>query len=113
MGAGPGERAPPSSVSWHVRFTPLADDDVAETYAWYESARSGLGEDFLRDLQRALDFIVAYPDGCPVVHQGLRRGLLGRFPYSLYYRVIEAGAMLEVRACVHQSRHPQNWHRRA
>ena len=99
-------------MSWHVRFTPLADTDVAETYAWYEAARSGLGEDFLRDLQRALDFVVAYPQGCPDVHRGLRRALLHRFPYSLYYRLMEPGALIEVRACVHQSRHPRNWQRR-
>ena len=41
-------------MTWQVRFTELADNDVAETYAWYAAARSGLGEDFLRDLQRGV-----------------------------------------------------------
>jgi plasmid stabilization system protein ParE len=59
-------------VSWQVRFTPLADRDVAETYAWYEAARPELGEDFLRDLARALAFVVAHPEGCPDVHRGSR-----------------------------------------
>lgn len=100
-------------MSWQVRFTPLADDDVAETYAWYETARPRLGEDFLRDLHRALDVVVAYPQGCPDVHRGLRRALLHRFPYSLYYRLMDATGIIEVRACVHQSRHPRTWRRRA
>lgn len=100
-------------MSWHVRFTPLADSDVAETFAWYEAARPQLGEEFLGDLRRALDLVVAHPKSCPEVHRGLRRALLHRFPYSLYYRVIEVGEIVEVRACVHQSRHPRVWRRRA
>ena len=100
-------------MSWQLRFTPLADGDVAETYAWYEAAQSRLGEEFLRDLQRVLDFVVTYPHGCPEVHRGLRRALLHRFPYSVYYRPLELTEIIEVRACLHQSRHPHNWHRRA
>ena len=100
-------------MSWQLRFTPLADGDVAETYEWYEAAQSRLGEEFLRDLQRVLDFVATYPHGCPEVHRGLRRALLHRFPYSVYYRPLELTEIIEVRACLHQSRHPQNWHRRA
>lgn len=100
-------------MTWQVRFTPLTDADVAETYAWYEAARPQLGEDFLRELQRTLGFVVAYPEGCPNVHRGLRRALLNRFPYSLYYRLIDAESVIEVRACLHQSQHPRNWRRRA
>ena len=100
-------------MTWHVRFTPSADDDVAEAYAWHEAARAQLGEDFLRDVQRALDFILEYPRGCPDVHRALRRALLHRFPYSLYYRLTEAERLIEVRAVIHQSRHPRHWRPRA
>lgn len=100
-------------MSWQVRFTPLADSDVVDTYAWYESAQPQLGEDFLRDVARAIALVVAHPEGCPDVHRGLRRALLHRFPYSLYYRLSDADRIIEIRACLHQSRHPRNWRRRA
>ena len=37
-----------------VIFTPEADDDVAESYNWYESREPGLGEDFLRCIEASL-----------------------------------------------------------
>jgi len=100
-------------VTWQVRFTPLADDDVAEGYASYEGARGGLGEEFLADVGRAVVFLGGHPEGGPEVYRDLRRVLLHRFPYSLYYRLIQSERLVEVRACVHQRRHPRTWRRRA
>jgi hypothetical protein len=113
MAAGPGERSSPIAVTWEVRFTALADGDVSEAYAWYEAARDGLGDDFLADLGRALDFVRTHPEGCPIAHRDLRRALLHRFPYSLHYCAISAIQIIEVRACLHQRRHPRTWRRRA
>ncbi len=36
-----------------VVFTPEADDDVTESYNWYETRERGLGEDFCDVLKRA------------------------------------------------------------
>jgi len=37
-----------------VIFTEEADEDVAESYDWYESREPGLGEDFLRCVEACL-----------------------------------------------------------
>ncbi len=37
-----------------VIYTEEADDDVAESYGWYESREPGLGEDFLRCVEACL-----------------------------------------------------------
>jgi plasmid stabilization system protein ParE len=100
-------------VTWRVRFTGLADEDIAETYAHYETARRGLGEEFLDDLARAIETIGEFPERSAEVHRRLRRALLRRFPYSLYYRLVVDAQTVEVRACVHQRRHPRTWRRRA
>ena len=98
---------------WRIHFTALAADDVADAYAWYAASRSGLGEDFLADVERVLEVIKQDPEACPVVHRTLRRGLLNQFPYSVYYRLLPATATIEMRACVHQRQHPRTWRRRA
>ena len=100
-------------MTWRVRFTPLADDDVAEAFAHYDGARRGLGEDFMADLERVVVLIGEFPEAGPDVHRGLRRALLRRFPYSLYYRLLPPDRIVEVRACVHQRQHPRTWRRRA
>ena len=98
---------------WRVRFTPFADEDVAEAYTDYEIARGGLGEEFLDEMDRAVVLIGGFPESCPEVHRALRRALLHRFPYSLYCRLVLDAELVEVRAVVHQRRHPRTWHRRA
>ena len=54
-----------------------------------------------------------FPEACPEVHGGLRRALAHRFPYSLCYRLARAADLVEVRAAVHQRRHPRSWRQRA
>lgn len=100
-------------MPWRVRFTPLADADVAEACDTYEGAREGLGADFLDDLGRAVVLLGEHPEAGPAVYRDLRRVLLHTFPYSLYYRLAPAETLVEVRACVHQRRHPRAWRRRA
>ena len=100
-------------MTWRVGFTPLAEDDVAEAYGEYEAARGGLGDEFLSEVGRVLDLIGAYPEAGPEVHRDLRRALVHRFPDSLYYRVVREAELVEVRAVVHQRRHPRSWRRRA
>ena len=100
-------------MAWRVRFTPLADADVTEAYDTYEGARRGLGADFLDDVGRGVLLLGAHPEAGPAVYRDLRRLVLHRFPYSLYYRLVPAERLVEVRACVHQRRHPRSWRRRA
>jgi plasmid stabilization system protein ParE len=46
----------------------------------------------------------------PVVYKQVRRALLRRFPYVVYYLVERD--LLEVLACVHGKQHPRTWRRR-
>lgn len=100
-------------MTWRVRFTPRAEEDVTEAYGDYEAARGGLGDEFLTEVGRVLDLIGEFPEAGPEVHRDLRRALVRRFPYSLYYRLVREAELVEVRAVVHQRRHPRTWHRRA
>ncbi len=76
---------------------PAAAADVEQTWAWYESARDGLGDEFLSVLEDALARIYAEPRLDPTVHGDVRRHLLKRFPYAIFYRVL--GEQPVVLAC--------------
>lgn len=84
--------------------------DVEEAYRWYERQRAGLGEEFLSAVQGALEVVASNPEAHPVVHRDTRRFLLRRFPYGLYYRVLDAEIV--VVACFHAKRDPKTWRSR-
>lgn len=100
-------------MTWAVRFTALADDDVTAAFAAYAAARGGLGDEFLADVEKVVHTLEQFPEIGPIAHRELRRSLLDRFPYSIYYRLLRAETTIEIRACVHQKRHPRTWRRRA
>jgi len=93
-----------------VLFTPAAEADVEEAFAWYEAQRPGLGERFLRALDVTMASIEEHPEAYAVIHRKTRRVLLPRFPYGVYYRVLESNLL--VVACMHGKRHPRMWRSR-
>ena len=91
-------------------FTSEAQTDVEEAFAWYEAQRPGLGETFRRAVDLALESIEAHPEAYAILHRQTRRVLLPRFPYGLYYRVLDRNIV--VVACLHGKRHPRTWRSR-
>ena len=86
---------------------PAAAADVEEAWRWYEARRVGLGDEFLDIVRASLESIRAHPESAPVVHHDIRRHLLRRFPYGLFYRLI--GEQVVVVACFHAKRSPRVW----
>lgn len=94
-----------------MRIRPLAQQDIAEAYDWYEEQATGLGHEFLRAMDAILARIERTPGAYPKVYRELRRALLRRFPYKVYFRL--EGDQPVVLAVVHHRRHPRSWRRRA
>ncbi len=91
-------------------FRVAAAADLEDAYRWYERQRKGLGEDFLSAVQVAIETVGSNPKAHPVLHRDTRRILLRRFPYGLYYRVLDAEIV--VVACFHAKRDPKTWRSR-
>ena len=98
-------------MSRSLQFTPATSADITDAYDWYEGQRAGLGEEFRGELRVAFTLLAEFSEAGPAVHHDLRRLLLRRFPYAIYYRV--AGIAIEVRGCLHLHRDPRAWRQRA
>jgi plasmid stabilization system protein ParE len=83
--------------------------DVAEAHSWYEQRAEGLGAEFVRAYDVALAGIERFPEAYPVIQRGVRRALLRKFPYGVFY-VVEDQAIV-VLACIHTARDPAWWKR--
>ena len=93
-----------------VIFTQATRAELIEAQDWYEGEASGLGRRF----RQAIDFLAermsANPRQFPIVFKNVRRALLRRFPYALFF-VVEDETLLVI-ACFHASRDPLQWQKR-
>jgi plasmid stabilization system protein ParE len=92
-------------------FLREAQDELDEAYAWYEQQRSGLGDDLLAAVREVLARIQDHPYIYAEVHRGVRRGVIRRFPYGVYYRA-ESDRIVVI-AVYHGSRAPRGWQERS
>jgi hypothetical protein len=79
-----------------IVFRASADAQLVAAKAWYDQQRHGLGDEFARN-----------PFAAPVVYQDVRRVLLKRFPYSVFYT--SDGDNLLVLSCLHTRRAAVEW----
>ncbi|WP_084184772.1 type II toxin-antitoxin system RelE/ParE family toxin [Desulfonatronum thiodismutans] len=90
-----------------VRMVQLAEQEMLDAAAYYEDRVDGLGRDFLDSIALAIKDIGDFPERWPVVRREVRRSLVSRFPYSLFYRVDPDEVI--VLAVAHQRRRPAYW----
>lgn len=88
-----------------IRVTPEAEADIAEAFSWYEEADLGLGSRFVRAVRDAATLTGENAEMFAPVHQDVRRILLRKFAYSLFY-VVEADAVV-ILGCLHGRCDPQ------
>lgn len=88
-----------------------AERDIQSAFEWYESQRSGLGDEFLASLRERLETVRSFPEAFPVLYRDVRRAVVSRFPYVVFYVV--QPTRVAVLAVVHQSRNPATWPRRS
>jgi len=92
------------------RFLPLAEQEMSEAAAFYEAKTSGLGRNFLDDVQQAIDRLRTHPQSGVEVADRLRSTLLHRFPFSLIYAVEPDGLLII--SLAHHRRRPGYWRSR-
>ena len=85
-------------------FKPEAAAEADEAFLWYEGQSAGLGLEFMRALDACMSQILRFPDGCPISHDGLRRAMLRRFPYGIFYIASEGSSTIY--AVFHSKRDP-------
>jgi toxin ParE1/3/4 len=96
--------------SYRLRIDPLAEDDLSRAYQWYERQRPGLGGEFLNNVDKCFRRIVENPAAFQMVRKAARRALLARFPYCVYFIVVEWDVV--ILACLHGRRSPSHLERR-
>ena len=94
-----------------VILVPEARAETLEIFRWYEKQRRGLGVVFRDRLKDAIRRIREAPLAHAPQYRDIRRALVDRFPYAVYYRIMPTAIV--VIGVIHGHRHPREWMRRA
>ena len=92
-------------------FRPAAVAELRDARTGYDAQREGLGSELGVIVDETLQRIAAHPEAFPEIMVGVRRAVLARFPYGIFYR--HSGDVIEVLPVFHHRRDPAIWEARA
>lgn len=88
-----------------VEYHPAIEREIKEICDFYEGRAPGLGGEFVEEFEHQVLRIAAAPKRWMVVTGDLRRALMPRFPYVIYFRQA-APDRVRITVVKHQRRHP-------
>ena len=91
-------------------FRPEAEAELLDARAWYEGERVGLGAIFAAAVETTVTAILQDPLAYPRVKGDIRRAVVRRFLYAVYFRPIDDEII--VLAVMHGRRNPRHWRSR-
>jgi len=94
-------------MNYVLVFRPEVQKELDEVYSWYENQQPGLGDNFLEQVAETLDRICQMPESYAAVYRDVRRAMVQRFPYAIYYRIVSSRVIIT--AVFHGRGNPKAW----
>ena len=94
----------------NLELTSSAELDAAQAALTYEIEKPGLGSAFEEQLDAVLVRVAEGPWHFPAIDGDIRRALLKRFPFGVFFVVLPD--KITVIAVLHLHRHPDTWKQR-
>lgn len=94
-------------VAYRLKFASRATREIGAAFDWYEEQSGGLGSEFELAFELQLKRLEQVPLLYTEIIPGVRRTLLPRFPYAVFYTV--KNDLVHVLAVIHTARSPKRW----
>lgn len=107
----PEEQIAKTDIKGQIIVRPEAEAEVQQAFDWYEAQSEGLGLEFLRAIEACLAGLIRNPLAYTIIKApNVRRALVRRFPYALFYLVDDEAIV--VIAVFNVKRQPLDWTKR-
>ncbi|MEZ4753212.1 MAG: type II toxin-antitoxin system RelE/ParE family toxin [Bdellovibrionota bacterium] len=94
-------------MKFTIKLRKEAESEIRDAFEWYESHLVGLGHEFLLSIDESLAILKSEPEIYPLVHSEIRRALLKKFPFGVFYTINAENII--VLAVFHAKRNPDAW----
>jgi len=89
-------------MSYTVKLTSDSENDILEGVIWYEEQKKDLGKEFIDAVEEHFKILIDAPLLYPKTFFDLRRMLMHKFPFAVYFDVVENDIV--VFGCLHTKR---------
>jgi plasmid stabilization system protein ParE len=86
---------------------PAALAELKSAVLWYQERNQNAALNFVSEVERAADLVLASPSRWPSGKHGTRKFVLQRFPFAIVYR--EKTTVIQILAIAHGHRRPGYW----
>lgn len=94
-------------MKYHVSILSDAEVDIDNAYIWYELRQINLGRKFYNIVEESVQFISNNPYCSKDIYKGIRRYLIKKFPYGIYYIANSEKKEIRIIAVIHFKRSPR------
>ncbi len=95
---------------YEIELSESAEKDFESSYKYYEAESPKVAEKFLKTVDKQIERISKNPDSYPVVHKDIRKSVIKRFPFLIYFQI--KLAIIQIIGIFHTSRNPEIWKKR-
>ncbi|MDB5003950.1 MAG: plasmid stabilization system [Mucilaginibacter sp.] len=91
-----------------VELLAIAENELSDSYDWYEEQQIGLGNRFYNDVNYYLSLLENNPHQFPIKYiDELRSVSIYKFPFVIIYWIDESNTAVYVVSVFHTSRNPR------
>ena len=94
-------------MNYRIELHPLAQQELEESYQWYEECSTGLGNRFLSAIQTRFDRISAMPQLYAKKKGNYREVLVQGFPFTIIFETLVKQKIVFVSYIFHTKRNPK------
>ena len=87
-----------------LKISQLAFFEIEDAKEYYNLQNPTLGDTFKNDIKRSIESIKKFPNLYPNITSNMRRCVLHRFPYSIFYAITDNTIL--ILSVAHQHRKP-------
>ncbi len=96
--------------SFSIELSDEAEVDFEKSYEFYYEDSPKVADTFFKRINLGFKSINQNPESFPIVHKDVRKYVVKKFPFVIYYRIVDA--KIQVIAIFHTSRNPEIWNER-
>jgi plasmid stabilization system protein ParE len=94
-------------MTYKIELLPRTRKELLEAWEWYDDRWNGLGDRFVREVEKRLEQIEKTPEGYAERKKGFRETNVKVFPCLIIYRIHKRKKIIAVSSIFHTSRNPK------